>query len=243
MRYIQLLLLSIVMWCASEVALADGNGGNTGDNQTPNVQEQLAAALARQKELEAEIEKLKSKPKDDPKPDPDDDDLRKKADRDRQAREEQAKETKRLEAAVQFNMSVDDFVKKNADLLPKEVSDIVARSHKETFDSAAAKANAIKSGIIQSYFSVQANVDALTSSHRAAIDEYLKLTKNGKEEKAPEVYANIFEPALETTRKVQRATEIARGRSGDANPSEASKAYKEKLIKGSRRQYLNEREA
>ncbi len=251
MRTFWNLLFVFLIGLASDFALADDDGkGKDGDkkgDQQTSDSEKLAAALKREEDLKAEVEKLKGgkkkKPVEDDEEDEEDDDLRKKAKRQKDDADVTALQTKSIEKALGFNMSIDDFVTKNATLLPSEIVQIVKLAHQETYDNAVAKASALKAAIIQSHFAVQTNVDALTTSQKVALDDYLKLTKTGKESKAADIYENIFEPALETIRKVKKAEEVGRGRLGYANSSDANTAYKDKLVKMSRKTHLGETEA
>jgi hypothetical protein len=203
------------------------------------VEQKLAAALKREEDYKVELEKLR-KPKD---PDPkDDDDLRKKVQKDKETNEEIAAQTKHIERALGFNMRIHTFVKDNADLLPAEIGAIVAQADKETYDNAQAKASAMKKSIIESYFAIQANMEAITPAQKVALDDYLKLTKTGKEQKAADIYENIFEPALETTRKVKKAEEVGRSRTGFGHSNDTNTAYKDRLIKIARKTHLGEKE-
>lgn len=171
------------------------------------------------------------------------DPLIQKADAEREESRKSQATTKDIESALSFNMGLEDWVKRNNDILPKDIGDIVRVANKETYDSAQAKASAIKASLIQAFFSVQANIEGLTRSQRETLDDYLKLTNTGKQQKATSVYENILEPALETHRKVRKAEELSRARSGFAQGSDGQNAYRDKLLKGSRKTYLGEKEA
>ena len=140
-------------------------------------------------------------------------------------------------------MRIDTFVKENKDLLPAEIAAIVTQANKETYDNASAKAGAMKSAIIQSYFAVQANLDQITPAQKVQLDDYLKLTKTGKEQRAAEIYENIFEPALETVRRVKKAEEVGRSRTGFGLSTEGNTAYKDKLVAMARKTHLGEKTA
>lgn len=214
MYYVLMLVLSLFF---STAALADDPPAKGGGEKT--VEQQLAEANQKNAELQRQLDaakkgKRRKEDEDDDENDEDDEDddgapdLRKKVKKNRQSSEDHAKEIKQMEAAIAFNYGIDEFIKKNAGLLPKEVIDIVKQGHKEKFDGATAKANAIRAAIIQSYFSIQENVDALTSTQKEALDHYLKLTKTDKELNAAQIYENFFEPALETRRKIEKAKEL-----------------------------------
>lgn len=251
-------LFAIALLFSADFALADDPPKKDPPAQTDA--EKLAAALTRQKELEEENERLKAKGKkkkakaddddgensdddDDEDDDDEEDDLRGKARKARKAEEKNAASTKQIERAVSFVMGVDDFIVKNAALLPNEIVQIVKLGHKETYDSQIAKANALKAAIVQAYFGVQSNVDMLTNSQKTALDDYLKLTKTGKETKAADVYENIFEPTLEMTRRIKKAEEVSRGNRGFATSTESNSAYKDRLVQGARKTHLGEKEA
>lgn len=170
-------------------------------------------------------------------------DLRDKVRKEKEASESKAGELKGIEKALAFNMAIEKFVVDNKDALPSEIPELLKAAEKEKYDSAAEKAAAIKSAFVQSFFSVQGNVEMLTASQKSTLDDYLKLTKNAKEQKASEIYENLFEPALETLKKVKKAEELGKARSGLHSSSKGEDSYKAKLMAGSRKTYLNEKGA
>lgn len=152
-----------------------------------------------------------------------------------------ASESKALETALTFNLTSAEFLKANESILPKEIGDIFKVSDLEKYDSAIHKANATKTAIIQSFFTQQANVDLLTESQKSTLNDYLKLTKNAKEEKAREVYENIFEPALSTLKRVKKAEELAKGNLAGHRGDDKDTQYKEKLMAGAKKHFLGEK--
>lgn len=228
----------------ADMALADTPPAANPPAETPPAPtaQEIQAIRDENKRLKDENDDYKKKATLPPTP-PEDEDLITKAKKQSQSTDETAKEIKAIEKALQFNLGVDDFVKNNQDLLPSEIINIVSMAHKETYDSAAGKASALKASMIQSYFLVEANREALTKNQLEGLDDYLKLTKTGKEDKASEIFTNIFEPALETTRKIKKAEELGRSNLGFSSGNDAENAYRDRLIKGSRRAHLNEKEA
>lgn len=182
----------------------------------------------------------KGKKKDDP-PQKDEPGLLDKTKKNAQSDDDKKSESARIESAIAFNYTLKEWLKTNKDILPGEIEDVFKISEKEKYDSQIQKANALRDAIIQSFFSVQDNLDLLTANQKRAIDEYLKLTKNGREQKAESVFENYFEPALETMKRVKKAEEVGRARSGFATGSKVEDAYKERLIQGSRKTYLGEK--
>lgn len=140
---------------------------------------------------------------------------------------------------MNFNIAGKDFVKNNEGLLPKSIESLFAQAEKEKYDSAIDKANAIKVGVVSEFFAVQANMDLLTSSQKVELEEFLKLTKNAKQDRIENVYAMIFEPTLETLRKVEKAKQV---NSGAKDQSNAEKALADRMMKQSKKHYLGDKE-
>lgn len=223
--------------------------------QFPKTDEEVAAMEAAHKaaldkitnDHKAELEKLNKgkKTKSDPDPDDDDDenddddDLSDKARKEREKKEKASGREKSLEAAINFNVGSKNFLKDNEGLLPKNIESIFSAAEKETYDSAIEKANAIKAAVVSEYFSVQANHDFLTGAQKIEVDNFLKLTKNGKQEKVESVYSMIFEPTLENQRKVLKAKEL---NNGDKNQTSAEKALADRMMKASKKHYLGDKE-
>lgn len=206
----------------------------------PKAYESFMAMKSENEKLKAAPPKSKEK-EDDPDDEGKDDDLMDKARKEKEAKSKQSEDTRKLEGALKFNLSVADFVKSHKDLLPTEVEDVLKQADKETYDSAVEKASAIKSAMIKTFFSVQAHLDLLTASHKAKIDDYFKLSKNGREEKAASIFEDVFEPALETLKKVKKAEELGRTGNGHSGGSKHENAYKEKLMNVSRKTHLGEK--
>lgn len=202
-------------------------GGGGGADDIKSLKDQNAELIKR---LEA-LEKLKPDDKKDEKKD----DLSDLARKQRENEENQKKHEKNLEQAINFNVQSKDFIKLNASLLPKTVEGIFQQAEKENYGSAIEKANAIKVGIVQEYFAIQANMDLLTTAQKIEVDDFLKLTKNGKQDKIASVYSMIFEPALETQRKIEKAKQV---HVDGKDQTDSEKALADKLMKLSQKHYL-----
>lgn len=153
-------------------------------------------------------------------------------------KQKKATERKALESALKFGMTAPDWLKSNESLLPKDVKEIFSAADKEKYETEVEKDAAIKAGIVQSFFAVQANLDLLTPTLKNNLEEFLGLTKNGKQEKAQQVYDSIFEPTFEMLRRVKKAAEISKGH-GQSTDDET--VYKNKMIALSKQHYLGEK--
>lgn len=208
----------------------DGEKGGTGGADAATT---IAALQAENAALKAASSKASPKAGEEG-----DDDLAQKARIKREISDKDNARTKNIENALKFSLKSGEFLKQNESLLPKEAADIFAQAEKENFADAIEKDCAIKSCLIQSFFSVQANVDLLTTSQKSTLDDYLKLTKNGKQEKAQQFYDVVFEPAFEMLKRIKRAEALSKGFGGN---SDAETAYRDRMIKLSKKHYLGEK--
>jgi hypothetical protein len=197
------------------------------------------AAKAEAAKLKADIEALKNPKKEEPKKE--EDDLQAKAKKEKEEAEKSSNNSKQIESSIKFNLGVNDFVKNNKDILPAEVETILKVAEKENYDTAAAKANAVKVGIVGSFFSIQSNLELLTQAQKSQLEDFQKLTKNGKEDRASHVYENIFEPAIEMLKKLKKAEEVGKARSGFSTGSSVENDYKQRLINQARKGHLKEK--
>lgn len=201
---------------------------------------ELRAAKETSAKLSKEIEELRKTPTptEPAKPAESEEDLRTKAQKEKELNDAKGADAKRIERAVSFNFTIDEFAKVNKDLLPEDIEGILQQAKKENYDSVAERANALKSSVVLSFFAVQANYDVLTPAQKAQVDSFLKLTKTGREQRADEIYDNVFEPAFETLKRVKKASEVARAQAGFSTPSNAEAAYKEKMIQVAAKAHL-----
>lgn len=211
----------------------------------PPLSDEEAAKLksdheASSKAKDAELTKLKADleaatKKKDPVDDPD---LIEKARLEREEKEKKGSDSKALEGALRFSMGSKDWLKANAALLPKDIEGIFTAADKETYDNAVEKAGAIQSSIVQAFFQVQDNLDLLTPSQKSSIEDFLKLTKNGKQSKAPQIYDTIFEPTFEMLKRVKKAEQL---NLSEKSQTEGEKALADRMMKLSKKHYLGEK--
>lgn len=224
-----------------------GGGGGAGAGQGGQGQGagqgETAAQLAEMRTMNAKLlerlDALEKKNNPNPNPNPDDPSLADKARKEREDKEKVQAHEKRLESAVKFTTGSGEWLKTNATLLPKTVAGIFEQAEKENYGSTIEKESAIKVGIISEFFAQQANLDLLTASQKSVLEDFKKLTKTDKQDRAQQIYDSIFEPTFETLKKIKRAEQVAKGH---APQSEGDEAYREKLMKGSKKHFLGEKQ-
>lgn len=222
----------------------DGKGGGGGGGKTDppaDDKDKLIADLKSKNEaFEARLAKLEGTVGGGGKTDPpaDDKDLAEKARLEREAKEKSAGDTKNLETALKFNLGARDWLKAHASVLPKTLEGIFDAADKEKYDSSIEKASAVKVGIVSEFFAIQANLDLLTPTMKSVLEDFQKLTKNGKQERVQQIYDTVFEPAFEMLKRVEKAKQL---NNGHGSPTDVEAAYKKRLMDGSRKHYLGER--
>lgn len=201
--------------------------------------EELQAALdAANKTIQELNDKIKAAPPPPPKETPKEDPtLADKAEKERIEAEKRQADAKAIERDITFNLSIKDFVKTNAQLLPKGIEDVVRIAEGENYDSPAAKASAVRDSIISTFFKIQANRDTLTEWQRETLDNYFKLTKAGREAESSKIFATVFEPSFAMVKSIKAQEERSRSSQGYMTGSEADRAYQQKLIEHSTKRY------
>lgn len=228
MKFINFLMGSMLLM--DENKDGDGGGGNDSNKDLDALKQQNADLIKR-------LEALEGKKPDDKKDDPS---LADKVRKENDEKDRLKKYEKSLESAINFSVASKDFLKLNASLLPKNIEGIFQQADKEKYDSAIEKANTIKVELVAEFFKIQNNFDLLTSSQKNELDDFLKLTKNGKLEKVDSVYSMIFEPTLETLRKIEKAKQV---NNSDKIQTDSEKALADKLMKLSKKHYLGDKDA
>lgn len=162
------------------------------------------------------------------------DDLAEKARKEAEAKAKAQAEQKKLESALKFNLTVHQWVKDNATLLPKSIEGIMAQAAKETYADGIEQASVLKVSIVSEFFSQQANLDLLTDAQKESLDEWRKLTKTDKQARVQQIYDNVFEPTFEALKRQKKAEALNKG-FGESTASED--AYKEKMREISKKHY------
>lgn len=169
------------------------------------------------------------------------DDLRDKANKEKLKIEKENSDIAVMEKAIGFVHLLPDFLKQNKDILPSSFEGIVSASDRENYATKIEKSNAVKSSFVQEFFAIQSNVDLLTPAQKVTLDDYLKLTKNEKEKKSQVIFENLFEPTLELIKRVKKAEELGKARSGLASDDATQSAYKDRLMSASKAVHLGQK--
>lgn len=210
-----------------------------GETDPAKAAKELADLKAENADFKKKFEQFeadKNKKKDPPV---DDSDLADKAAKEKAAKEKTAADTKNMEAALTFSLGAKDWLKTNASILPKDIQGIFDAADKEKYENAIEKNGAIKSALVQEFFKLQSNLDLLTSSQKSALEDFLKLTKNAKQERAQSMYDQIFEPTFEMLKRLEKAKQLRSD--GHTDGTSSDQAYKDRMMKLSRQHYLGEK--
>lgn len=232
MKWYLLMGDSRIMDKAGDGGGGGGGGGNPPPDPKPDPKDDIIKALT------ARLDAIEAKGKEKPEPKPDDADLARKAQLKREEDDKRQQYEKGLETAIRFTSGAREWSKTNATLLPKSIAGILDQADKEVYGSTIEKDAAIKVGIVSEFFAEQANMDLLTSSQKSVLEDFKKLTKTDKQQRAAQIYDSIFEPVFEAKKREARAAMVNRDHS---NQTSTEKAYAERLTKLSRQHYLGEK--
>jgi hypothetical protein len=207
--------------------------GGAGGGGSIDYKAEYEKSQVRIKELEASGKKSSKKSEDDEDEEEDQEDLNDRIKKRREEKNLKSSQSKDLEKALKFDFKLPEFLKTHEALLPKDFPELVEQANKEGFDDAIEKAAALKAAMIKSFFSYEENVALLTPGQKSELDEFQKLTKNSKQEKAHTFYDMIFEPALEMLKRERKAIALSKGHGGN----ETSSNYKKRLMDLSKKHY------
>ncbi len=79
----------------------------------------------------------------------------------------------------------------------------------------------------------------LTENQKKSLADFLKLTKNGKEETSHTIYENVFEPGFEMLKQVKKTEDKMKAKQQDSTSN--SNSYKDKLKAGSMEKYFGKK--
>lgn len=207
-------------------------GGDDGNKSVAELQEQVKNLMSMNQKILEQLNGKKTEPKSDDKG------LDEKARLERESREKDAQNASALESAIGFNMKAREWASTNAALLPDSIQGIFVEAEKENYANAVEKANAVKSAIVSEFFAVQENLDLLTENQKAELANFSKLTKNEREQRVKSIYDSIFEPTIESLKRMRKAEQVSKGH---GNPSDAEAAYLKKMTELSKKKYMGDK--
>lgn len=225
----------------------EGNGGGgaaggAGGNNKAEPNKEIEDLKKQNSDLLSRLEKLEGKqhapPLDKTKTE-DEKTLAEKARLAQEEKEKKSKETQDISSALKFTMSVVEWAKTNAALLPKTIDGILTQAGKEVYSNEMEKANAIKVDLVGEFFAIQANLDLLTESQKNQLAEFKKLTKTDKQERVASIFDNVFEPTFEMIKRMKKAEQVSKGL---GTQDDATAEHTKKMRGLSRKHYLGEKQ-
>ncbi|MDR2426833.1 MAG: hypothetical protein LBD46_06635 [Endomicrobium sp.] len=207
---------------------------------TPEEKTAFDEAKAKAEAAEKELKELKEKQKllsVPPNPNPTLEDLIAKSKKDSEEQAKIKEINNQLERAVEFNYKIETFAKENKEIVGDEVINIIELSKGRNYDTGIEKANELRSAILNKYFSVQSNIDALrTESFKKKATEFLALTQIKRNELSDE-YWELFELSVENIRRDKKQAELVKAENG-IETNDFQKKYKEKLAEQANEYYF-----
>ncbi|MDR3243811.1 MAG: hypothetical protein LBT79_03585, partial [Elusimicrobiota bacterium] len=133
-----------------------------------------------------------------------------------------------LEAAIKFEYEIAKMVSDNKEIIGDEVKKILEIAKGRNYSNPIEKANELRSSILSSFFSIAANVEALTAeSFKKQANDFLALTQVARNEQSGKHW-NLFELAVENIKKEAKHQEFIKQSKGE-NTNEFQKNYASNL--------------
>jgi hypothetical protein len=138
-------------------------------------------------------------------------------------------ENKKISDAVKFNIGFERFASDNAAVVGDEIKGIMEASKNRKYGSDIEQANELRANILNSFFSKQANIDALVlDNYKKRAQDFLEMAHVKKDERSGD-YWDLFELAVANIAKDNKHQEILKKESGQ-NTDNKSKEYDKKFF-------------
>ena len=120
-----------------------------------------------------------------------------------------------IQSSIKFNLSINDFVEKNKNLLPEETSKILSTAKDKFFNNDNERANTIRKNILDTFLEKQENIDSLTVylANRAA--DYKSLAETDKEKRSSEFW-DLVETGVALKSGIKKAEALNKINGGNA---------------------------
>lgn len=134
-----------------------------------------------------------------------------------------------LEKAVDFNRTVESYLGEHKALLPALALPLFTELNKRTYTSPVVKAQVLQKSLLENFFSLKENVDALPKIMQSDLERFKTLADDEKEKLAGEFW-KLIPLTLETKSLAKKAEEVKRANGGFVETNDAKKAYNERFF-------------
>lgn len=190
------------------------------------LQEKATKAEELEKQLktkEEELAKFKTPPK------KEDDDVVKKLREEEDKKNLHQKQTEVLQKAIKFNLSIPAYLDAKKDLLTPISKKIFEEINNKSFTDEAEKSKHFQKNIIDDFFSLKENVDAIPETYKDRITYYKSLAEDEKYKRAEEFW-DILKLTVETKELIKKQEEIKKANGGFVEKNDVKNNYDSKVF-------------
>lgn len=195
------------------------------DEEIKALQDKAAKAEELEKQVKAKEEEL-AKFKTPPKPD---DDVVKKLREEEDKKNLQQKQTEVLQKSIKFNLSLPTYLESKKDLLTPISKKIFDEINTKAYTDESEKTKHFQKNIIDDFFSLQENVNAIPDTYKDRITYYKSLAEDEKYKRANEFW-DILTLTVETKELIKKQEEIKKANGGFIEKNDVKNNYDTKVF-------------
>lgn len=173
------------------------------------------------KAKEEELAKLQKPPKND--------DVVRKVKEDEDKKNSQQRQTEILQKSIKFNLSIPAYLDAKKDLLTPISKKIFEEINGKSYNDESEKSKHFQKNIIDDFFSLQENVDAIPETYKDRITYYKSLAEDEKYKRAEEFW-DILKLTVETKELVKKQEEIKKANGGFVEKNDVKNNYDSKVF-------------
>ena len=195
------------------------------DDEIKSLQEKAAKAEELEKQVKAkdeELAKIKTPPKVD-------DDVVKKLREEEDKKNKQLKQTEVLQKSIKFNLSLPAYLDGKKDLMTPISKKIFDEINTKTYNDESEKTKHFQKNIIDDFFSLQENVNAIPETYKDRITFYKSLAEDEKYKRAEEFW-DILTLTVETKELMKKQEEIKKANGGFIEKNDVKNNYDAKVF-------------
>ena len=205
------------------------------DDEIKSLQEKAAKAEELEKQVKARDEELaKFKTPPDPK-----DDVVKKLREEEDKKNKQLKQTEILQKSIKFNLSLPTYLDGKKDLMTPISKKIFDEINTKAYNDESEKTKHFQKNIIDDFFSLQENVNAIPETYKDRITFYKSLAEDEKYKRAEEFW-DILTLTVETKELMKKQEEIKKANGGFIEKNDVKNNYDAKVF-GMKENYTKEK--
>lgn len=126
-----------------------------------------------------------------------------------------------METAIKFNLGLEKFVENFKAVLPETTKSLIEEVNKKNYTTEILKANAIRSGMIESFIELQQNFDILPETMKSKALKFKALTADEKEKQSA-LFWDVVEVGATHRQLMSKAAALQKANGTNADGGESA---------------------